>query len=67
MKAEDASGGSAGKMHQELPACRGSRLSVMSHSQRASFETGGIELLSEVGNPEASVELGELERFEGGG
>lgn len=51
----------SGKVHQKLPACHGSRLSVVSRSQR------GTEQLSEVGSLEVSVELGELEEFEGGG
>lgn len=55
----------SGKAQQELPAS-GSSVKVMSQSEDI-MRLGGIEQLSDGSDLEVSVELGELEEFEGGG
>lgn len=55
----------SGKAQQELPAL-GSSVKVMSQSEDI-MRLGGIEQLSDGSDLEVSVELGELEEFEGGG
>lgn len=57
----------SGKAQQELPACRGEQGQGDELQSEGIVRPGGIEQPSDRGHLEVSVELAELEEFEGGG